>query len=168
MKTKFYQYCFVIIVMQISSYSLFAQTDAVENSYDNIYEKVESLYKEADIPGLSLILVDEKNTYIKTWGYSDLANKIPVTSETLFELGSTSKAFTALAIHQMEESGMLKLEDNVSKYISWFKIFYDGAEVQITLEELLHHTSGIPTEIVSKIPQGDSPDMLEKTVLVIN
>ena len=68
-----------------------------------MYEKIESLFSKADIPGLSSILVDEKDTYIKTWGYSNLANKIPVTSETLFELGSTSKAFTALAIHQMEE-----------------------------------------------------------------
>lgn len=61
MKTKLYLYCFVIIiVLQISGYSLYAQTDKVKNSYENIYEKIESLYREADILWLSFILVDEK------------------------------------------------------------------------------------------------------------
>jgi cyclic peptide transporter len=169
MKTKLYLSWFVtIIVFQISCYSLFAQTDTVKTSYENIYEKIESLYDEADIPGLTFILVDEKNTYIKTWGYSDLEHKIPVNSKTLFELGSTSKAFTALAILKMEKEGLIKLDDNTSKYIPWFKVFYEGNEVQISIKELLHHTSGIPTEIISKIPQGESDDMLEKTVHVIN
>lgn len=169
MKTKLYLYCFVIIiVLQISGYSLYAQTDKVKNSYENIYEKIESLYREADIPGLSFILVDEKNTYIKTWGYADIENKIPVTSKTLFELGSTSKAFTALAIHKLEEDSLLNLDDNISKYISWFKVIYKKQEVQITIKELLYHTSGIPTETISKIPQGEADDMLEKTVRAIN
>lgn len=169
MKTKLYLSWFVtIIVFQISCYSLFAQTDTVKVSYENIYEKIESLYDEADIPGLTFILVDEKNTYIKTWGFADIENKIPVNSKTLFELGSTSKAFTALAILKMEKEGLIKLDDNTSKYIPWFKVFYEGNEVQISIKELLHHTSGIPTEIISKIPQGESDDMLEKTVREIN
>lgn len=168
MKMKLhFNWIIVLFFIQLISNSSSA-INPNQNEYNDVYQKIESLLKEADIPGLSLILVDEKDTYIKTWGYSDLVNKIPVSSETLFELGSTSKAFTALAIHQMEELGVLELEDNVSKYIPWFKIFYNGAEVQITIKELLYHTSGIPTEIVSKIPQGDSRDMLEKTVRVIN
>jgi CubicO group peptidase (beta-lactamase class C family) len=148
--------------------TLFAEKNAAENSYEIINEKIESLFNKSDIPGLSFILVDEKNTYIKNWGYADIENKIPVTSQTLFELGSSSKAFTALAILQMEEDGMLNLEDEVSKFIPWFKVFYEGKEVQIKISNLLHHTSGIPMETISKIPQGDNDDMLEKTVGVIN
>ncbi|MCP4178324.1 MAG: cyclic peptide export ABC transporter [bacterium] len=153
---------------QISVYSLFAQTDTVNYSYENVYKKIESLFNKADIPGLSLILVDEDNVQIKNWGYADLKNKVPVTSKTLFELGSTSKAFTALAILKMNDEGLISIEDYVSTYIPWFKMFYDKKEVKITIKELLHHTSGIPMETISKIPQGDDDDMLEKTVAAIN
>jgi len=167
MNKKLYWFA-TIIMIQISCYSLFAQTDAIKTSYKNIYERIESLYDEADIPGLTFVLVDEKNTYVKTWGYADLKNKITVGPKTLFELGSTSKAFTALAILKMEKEGIINLDDNTSKYIPWFKVFYKGNQVQISINELLHHTSGIPTEIISKIPQGESGDMLEKTVRVVN
>lgn len=169
MKTKIYLILFAtIIVTQISSYSLIAQTETDQNSYKNIYEKIESLFDKADIPGLSFVLVDENNTYTKNWGYADKKNKIPVTSKTLFELGSASKAFSALAILKLEEDSLISLDDEVSKYIPWFKVFYNKKEVQITLRDLLHHTSGIPTETVSKIPPGEEDNMLEKTVRVIN
>ncbi|OFX84516.1 MAG: hypothetical protein A2W99_02765 [Bacteroidetes bacterium GWF2_33_16] len=169
MKRRFIIYGLITIsIAQFSFYSSFAQKDSIQRKYIKIYEKVESLYNEADIPGLSFILVDEKNTFIKTWGYADIENKIPVTSKTLFELGSTTKAFTALAILKMEKEGIINLDDNTSRYIPWFKVFYEGKEVQITIKELLHHTSGIPMEIISKIPQGESDDMLERTVRIIN
>lgn len=169
MKIKLYKYLFIAITVFLISHDLlFAQTDAVQNKYKDVYEKIESLFNKADIPGLSFILVDEDNEYIKTWGYSDLENKTSVTSKTLFELGSTSKAFTALAILKMEKEGTINLDDNTSKYIPWFKLFYDGEEVQITIKELLYHTSGIPMETISRIPQGNDNDMLEKTIRTIN
>jgi cyclic peptide transporter len=159
---------FAIIIIQLLSSSLLAKSDEVINPYENIYEKIESLFDKADIPGLSFVLVDENNTYTKNWGYADKENKIPVTSKTLFELGSASKAFTALAIYKLEEDGLICLDDEVSKYIPWFKVLYDKQEVQITIRELLHHTSGIPTETISKIPKGNDGDMLEKTVRAID
>ncbi|HAN17214.1 MAG: hypothetical protein A2X13_00015 [Bacteroidetes bacterium GWC2_33_15] len=169
MKKKMYQYVFVVIsAFLISSGSLFAQANIGQDSYEDIYEKIESVLKKADIPGLSFTLVDKNNVYIKSFGYADIENKIPVTSKTLFELGSTSKAFTALAILQMEKDSLIRLDDFVSYYLPWFKLIYDGAEVQITIKQLLHHTSGVPMEAISGIPQGESDDMLEKTVRIIN
>jgi len=165
MKIKVFVYWLIItIVMRVSCYTLIAQTIPPRNGYEKACLKIESLFNKSDIPGLSFVLVSEDSIYLRNWGYADLKSKIPVTSNTLFELGSTSKAFTALAILKMHEEGLIGMDDPVSKYIPWFKAFYEDAEVQITIKELLHHTSGIPMESISKIPQGEGVEMLERTV----
>ncbi|SHJ87031.1 cyclic peptide transporter [Clostridium cavendishii DSM 21758] len=117
------------------------------------------------IPGLSITIVkDDRTIYQKGFGYSDIKNKTPVTDKTLFELGSTSKAFTALGILKLEQDGLVKLNENVSKYIPWFKINYKGEDTNITLEQLLHHSSGIPFKSIDKIPVSNEDNALEQTV----
>ena len=61
-----------------------------------------------------------------------------------FELGSTSKAFTGLAILQLEKQGLLKRSDDVRKYIPWLSLTYKGEDQAVTIQRLLSHTSGIP------------------------
>ncbi len=158
----------IILVLQAYYVLLSAQTVKSEKLFEEACKTIEASFSKANIPGLAFVFVDKDSTYIKSWGFADNEIKSLVTSKTLFELGSTSKAFTALAILQMEEQGLIGLEDNVSKYIPWFKAFYKGKEMQITIKELLHHTSGIPTSSISKIPQGVSNNMLEITVRAIN
>lgn len=75
---------------------------------DDKIRKIEHFIEEqqalSKIPGLSVIIVDKGVTvYQKGFGYADTKSKTPVTSDTLFELGSTSKAFTGLAILQLEK-----------------------------------------------------------------
>ncbi len=134
--------------------------------------KIEEYIKEqmdkASIPGLSVAIVKgEETVYQKGFGYSDIKAQKPVTSESLFELGSNSKAFTALAILNLQEDGLIKLEDEVTKYIPWLVVKYQGKEVPITLEQLLHHTSGVPFRTIDKIPVSDSDDAMEETVKTI-
>lgn len=128
---------------------------------------------EGEIPGISILVVrDGKAVYKKGFGYSDLKKKEPVTEKTLFEIGSNSKAFTALAIYQLVEKGVLDLHAPVSKYLPWFHMKYEGeyrgtsihANVDITLEQLLHHTSGIPFHTIGDIPVAEDKDALERTV----
>ncbi|MBI5538965.1 MAG: cyclic peptide export ABC transporter [Bacteroidia bacterium] len=169
MKAKFFLFGLTIIIYtQISSITLFAQSDTAQNPYGVVWSEIKTAFNKADIPGLSAIIVDENKTYIQNFGYADIENKVPITSKTLFELGSTSKAFTALAILHLKEEGLLGLDDYVSKYIPWFKTYFNGKEVKITINQLLHHTSGIPMESISQIPQGEGSKMLEKTVNLIN
>lgn len=117
------------------------------------------------IPGLSITIVKgDKTIYQKGFGYSDIETKNPVTDKTLFELGSTSKAFTGLGILKMEQDGLIKLNDDVSMYIPWFKVNYKGEDAKITLEQLLHHSSGIPFKTIDKIPVSNEDNALEQTV----
>ncbi|MCX6581295.1 MAG: cyclic peptide export ABC transporter [Candidatus Aminicenantes bacterium] len=135
------------------------------SSLTNIEKKIVELMKKGDIPGLSLVIVNgDQPVYMKGFGYADIEKKIPVTDDTLFELGSTSKAFTALAALQLEKEGSINLDDPVSKYLDWFSATYKGKKYEITLRQVLHQTSGIPFKSIALIPESNAADALQKTV----
>lgn len=132
-------------------------------------QKIDQFIQEqkaiSKIPGISLVIVEKgKTVYEKGFGYADVQSKTPVTSNTLFELGSTSKAFTGLAILKLEKEGYLKRSDDVRKYIPWLKLEYKGKPQSITINQLLYHTSGIATNTISNIPKSNEENALELTV----
>ncbi|MGD2086016.1 MAG: cyclic peptide export ABC transporter [Candidatus Aminicenantes bacterium] len=134
-------------------------------SIDEIKETVQKLMEEGDIPGLSLVILKpEQPDFIEGFGYANLEKKAPVTPDTLFELGSCSKSFTALAALKLEAEGLLNLDNSVSKYLPWFYATHEGKKVEITVRQALHHTSGIPFNSIERIPMGDDENALEQTV----
>ncbi|MBW7453339.1 cyclic peptide export ABC transporter [Paenibacillus sepulcri] len=144
--------------------------DGYERQLDSWIQKQQ---KEGKIPGLSVVVVkDDQPVYKKSFGYSNRETKQSVTEQTLFEIGSNSKAFTALAVYQLAGEGVIDLNEPVSTYLPWFQMKYKGEHdgqlingaVDITLEQLLHHSSGIPFETIKDIPVTDDEDALEQTV----
>jgi CubicO group peptidase (beta-lactamase class C family) len=126
---------------------------------------VKRIMKKGKIPGASIIVVRKgKEDIIKNFGYADLKKKIPVSHDTLFELASSSKGFTGLALLQLEKKKLINLKDPVSKYFPWFYVKYHEEEYDLTIKQLLYHTSGIPWTAVSVISPGNKNDSLEKTV----
>ncbi|WP_367865343.1 cyclic peptide export ABC transporter [Pedobacter sp. WC2423] len=136
----------------------------VQNYIDN---EVPKLMKKGGIPGLSLIILKDGQYRIMNYGYADVAQNQKVKLGTLFQLGSCSKAFTALAVLKLEREHKLSLNDDISAYISWMHPTYKGKTVNIKISQLLHHTSGISWKTISKIPQSDEPDALQKNILQI-
>lgn len=139
-----------------------------ENNYSDIESYVESIIQDAKVPGLSVIILNDDDSYIKGYGYADLEQKILVNEHTKFELASCSKAFTALAILRLKDDGIIQLNDTVSKYVQGFTVTYNKEKYDITIEQLLHHTSGIPNDILSYISAGDEDDSLAETVQNFN
>lgn len=93
------------------------------------------------IPGLSIgIALKGELIYTKGFGYSDLEHLVPVNLNTVFEIGSVSKQFTATAIMLLVKQGKLNLDDPIQKYIPNLP----GEWLGITIHHLLTHTSGIP------------------------
>ncbi|WP_232230139.1 cyclic peptide export ABC transporter [Bacillus sp. J37] len=133
-----------------------------------IEQWVHEQMKKAEIPGMSVTIVNGKETlYQQGFGYSDLSEKTPVSNATVFEIGSNSKAFTALAVLKLEKEGKLKLNDPVDHYIPWLQVTFNGKPAVITIEQLLHHTSGIPFETIGKLPEGYGENALENTVRIL-
>ena len=100
------------------------------------------------LPGIAVgVVSDQELVWSKGFGYADVAAKRPMTSSTLFRMASHSKLFTATAIMQLREQGKLRLDDPVAKYLPWFTLKPAGDDDgEVTIEELLTHSSGLPRE----------------------
>ena len=87
------------------------------------------------------VLIAEKGTVLfeKSFGMANVETKAKLNSNTVFELASVSKQFTAMAIVLLEKQGKLEYEDELSKYIPELQFYKD-----VTIEHLLYHTSGLP------------------------
>ncbi|HEX7002715.1 MAG TPA: serine hydrolase [Trueperaceae bacterium] len=104
------------------------------------------------LPGLSLALVaDEELRYARGFGQRDLDDGRPATPNTLYSIGSVTKSFTALAVLQLVERGVLDLSDPVEKHLP-YDIRPKGGTVR--LEHLLTHSSGIPALAYSEAVIG--------------
>jgi CubicO group peptidase (beta-lactamase class C family) len=96
----------------------------------------------ADQPGAAVLIVQDGRTVLrKGYGMANLELGIPIAPDMVFELGSITKQFTAAAILLLQERGQLRVEDDITKYLPDFPTHGKT----ITLENLLTHTSGIPT-----------------------
>lgn len=94
----------------------------------------------ADGPGVSfLIAKDGKTIYRKAFGLANLELNVPMKPENVFEIGSITKQFTAIAILMLEEQGKLSVDDDITKFIA----DYPTKGKKITIHHLLNHTSGI-------------------------
>jgi CubicO group peptidase (beta-lactamase class C family) len=93
-------------------------------------------------PGLALALFDsEKTVRTSTYGLSNLEAQTLITPDTLFGIGSITKCFTAVAVLQAAERGLLDLQAPVTDYLPWFEV--QSRFAPITLHHLLAHSAGI-------------------------
>jgi len=93
------------------------------------------------LPGLTLaIRYGSRPVYIKGYGYANITTSTPAQANTIYEIGSITKQFTAAAIMQLVERGKLGLDDPVSKFLP----DYPKPGRSVLIRQLLNHTSGIP------------------------
>src|SRR2546427_4819102 len=91
-------------------------------------------------PGCALgVYRDGKIIYSKGYGLANLEENVPITPESVFDIGSTSKQFTAASILLLEERGKLSVNDDIRKYIPELPDYGQ----KITILHLLNHTSGL-------------------------
>ena len=96
--------------------------------------------KSVIIPGLQLAVVrNGKIIKAQSYGIANLELNAPVTDDTMFEIASNSKQYTAGAIMLLELDGKLNLDDGITKYLSGLPQTYSA----ITVRHLLNHTSGV-------------------------
>lgn len=97
------------------------------------------------IPGMAMAVVQgDQLIYSHGFGHADLENDTPVTPETLFAIGSSTKAFTASLIGMLVDEGKMGWDDPVTKFLPYFelKIDTDDPEATVTIRDLLAHRTG--------------------------
>lgn len=128
-----------------------AQTkaSALQPRFDAIDRQFESFQRDTPTPGLVYGIVAEgKLVHVRGFGVQDLANKRPVTPDTLFRIASMTKAFTALSILSLRDAGKLSLDDYAEKYVpemrGWKYPTSDSPRIRI--RDLLSHVAGFVTD----------------------
>lgn len=107
----------------------------VTTALSDYFQKVAGL----GFSGAVVVTSGDKVLIRNGYGWADQTRHIPVTAETVFDIGSITKVFTAVAIMQLEERGKLSTSDKITKYFS--NVPQDKSA--ITLHHLLTHTSGL-------------------------
>ncbi|WP_309720003.1 serine hydrolase [Armatimonas sp.] len=108
-------------------------------------KEVEAARIKHKIPGLSLaVLKDGKLAYTHGFGLRDVAKKLPATPETLYSIGSSTKAFTAASVLMAVDAGKVKLTERPVTYLPYFQLHDPEASAKITVSDLLCHRSGLP------------------------
>lgn len=115
------------------------------------------------IPALSAAVVQgDEVVWSKGYGTLDSDQRIPATAETLYSICSISKLFTSVAVMQLWESGLIRLDEPVSTYLPWMKLkSLPEDSVPITLRALLTHSGGLPRE--SDFPYWTGPHFSSPT-----
>ncbi len=109
-------------------------------SADGVDDYLAAQMKGRHIPGLSLAVVrDGKVIKAKGYGVSNVELNTPATPETVYEIGSITKQFTATAIMLLVEEGKVGLDDKIAKYLDGLPDSWNA----VTVRHLLTHTSGI-------------------------
>ena len=157
MKIRKFTSTFLSLLLTISIFTIslpqvgFAQTSAktakvtdIEKRLSSIEAKLEKRRAELGIPGVSLAIVkDNKVIYSKGLGYKDFEKKVPMTADTQLAIGSATKAFTALSVLMLQDQGKLSLDDSPKKHLPYFKINNPDTDKNITVRDLMAHTSGL-------------------------
>ncbi|HYP53567.1 MAG TPA: serine hydrolase domain-containing protein, partial [Pyrinomonadaceae bacterium] len=123
----------VLVLLALAAASLSARADRVD-------ELVAARMRQRHVPGLALAVV-RGGRVVKARGYG-LANvelDVPVTTETVFEIGSITKQITASAVMLLVEDGKLRLDDKIGRHLPGLPDAWD----EITVRHLLTHTSGV-------------------------
>ncbi|SOD11718.1 serine hydrolase [Pedobacter xixiisoli] len=110
-------------------------------SIDSVLNQV---LKDQHIAGFAVAIVKgDEVIYSKGFGYRDIENKKPVTPNTLFAIGSSSKAFTSSLVGLLEKEGKLKLDDKATSLLPQLSFYNAEMNNQITVRDLMAHRTGL-------------------------
>ncbi|MBL4643496.1 MAG: beta-lactamase family protein, partial [Flavobacteriaceae bacterium] len=146
--TRNFSIAFLCTIISFSLTNCKKQTNNIENA---VFEKtdayVERMIDSSGIIGLNYaVLIDGKLAHKKAFGLANLDHKIPMTLEKLFSVASISKLFSSTALHHLLDKNKRNVDETVGDFLSERNDLPDSWK-QLTLKQLLSHTSGIPDQI---------------------
>lgn len=124
-----------------------------EHGLGTLETEVERLAAEWEIPGLALAVVRGDSILLaRGFGVRELGGGEPVDGETLFAIGSTTKAFTSAAVAMLVGEGRLAWDHRVVDHLPAFRLADPWVTREITLRDLLAHRSGLPMANLMWLP----------------
>lgn len=131
---------------------------------ENFDPTIEKAIEDYGVPGLAIgVVVDGHLVYAKGFGYRDVEEKLPMTAETLFPIGSCTKAFTTFAVGNLVDEGRIEWDQPVIDILPEFRLWDQYATTNVTLRDLLTHRTGMPRhELVWYNSKMSKEEMLKR------
>jgi CubicO group peptidase (beta-lactamase class C family) len=111
-------------------------------TFKKIAQKIVSEMKRLQVPGVAIGIWNKGKEYAEGFGITSVEHSLPVTADTLFQMGSISKTFTGTMLMQLAEQGKVDLDAPVRKYIKDFKLRDQEVTTKVTVRHLLTHMGG--------------------------
>ena len=137
---------------------------------DSLYTEIQKIGLEAarnnNVPGVAIAVIQNgKIVWTQCIGFADKESQKPVTTETIFNVGSISKMVSAWGFMQLTEKGLVKLDDPVDQYLIRWKLPVSQYDVsKVTLRRILSHTAGLSVHGYGGSEQGTKLLSLEESL----
>lgn len=122
----------------------FDQSPQDQRLIDALNQFIPQVVRQEGTPGLNLALArGGRVVWEAGFGFADLEEKIPMTPRTVTHSGSMGKTYTATAVMQLVERGVMGLDEPINKYLKEFQVTNPLGDREITVRDLLTHRSGL-------------------------
>ena len=139
---------------------------AIDRLSSTLPGRLADLVEEHGVVGAS-VAVRQGDTVVRAaTGVTNLRTGVEVTPDTLFQIGSISKSYTAALVMQLVDEGLVDLDAPVGRYVPGFTTADPGAAAGVTVRHLLNHTSGIDGDVFADFGRGD--DCVERYVAAMS
>lgn len=136
--------CLILLFMIITVFSQ-KKKPVADTRLAGIDAELQKVLETWKTPGFAVAVVEKNRiVYAKGFGYSDYENKIPVTPNTLFAIGSCSKAFTSSLLGILRSENKLDFDVSPRKYLPELTFFNAEMNSSIILKDLMSHRTGLP------------------------
>ncbi len=156
------KFAFSFLTFLFATVLLQAQNNQATQKID---KKLSELLEVSHAPGFSICIVrGDKVIYSKGFGYANIEKKQKVDENTLFPIGSTSKAFTTALLGILEGENALSFDDSPIKYLPGLKFYNAQLNTELTIKDLVSHRSGLPRHDLSwyLFPTEDKDSLLAR------
>src|SRR5713226_3843387 len=126
---------FAAIVFSFVAVAIFAQ------NFDKVARDANAAWQ---LPGLAVAVVqNDRVVFLKAYGVKEAGKNDPVTPDTLFQIGSTTKAFTTAAMAMLADEKKIDWDDPVRKHVDYFHLADPCADALVTLRDIVAHRAGL-------------------------
>ncbi len=131
-------------------------------NFKKLSEKIQKEMKRLKVPGAAVGVYHKGREWTAGFGITSMEHPLPVTPDTLMQVGSISKTFTGTLLMMLAEQGKVDLDAPVRTYITDFRLADEGVAKKVTIRHLLTHTGGWVGDYFNDFGNGD--DALDKMV----
>ena len=145
LQNRFFLKCSLLIMILLCiQLNSFTQSIDVSKKLKGFDEYMGKVLKDWNIAGAGVGIIYKNNlVFAKGYGYRDYENKLPVTPNTLFQIASNTKLFTAISVGMLVDQGKLDWDKPIRNYVPSIEFFNDDLNKTVTIRDMLAHRTGI-------------------------